>query len=83
MKQEAPPRFPVDCAFVVHFALSPGGNLRAGRVEHVVSGRAGRFNDEAQLIAFVAEVFEALEGDEARAGTAPLFPEEENNTDAE
>lgn len=58
----APTRFPADSAFVIHFAHPHrGADPRPGRVEHVATGRARRFQDEAQLMAFVAEVLASLE----------------------
>ena len=66
MRRETPPRFPADGAFVVQFVRPHTGNgPRPGRVEHVVSGRARRFQDPTQLMAFVAEVFAALDGDQS------------------
>jgi len=60
------PRFPADCAFVIQFAHpDSGGDPRPGRIEHVVSGRARRFQDETQLMAFVAEVLASLDRDTA------------------
>jgi hypothetical protein len=70
MTHTAPPRFPADCAFVVQFAQPQNGaEARAGRIEHVVSGRARRFQDGTQLMAFVAEVLASLE-----SGAAPAAP---------
>ena len=40
-------------AFVIEFRLDAG---LAGRVEHVVSGRATRFESEGELLAFVRTV---------------------------
>ena len=66
MRKETPPRFPADGAFVIQFARPHTGNgPRPGRVEHVVSGRARRFQDATQLMAFVAEVLAALDGDQS------------------
>ena len=68
MTHEYPPRFPADSAFVIQFAHPHSGtNPRPGRVEHVTSGRARRFQDGAQLMAFIAEVLASLESDEAPA----------------
>ena len=68
MTYENPPRFPADCAFVVQFAHPhTGSDPRPGRIEHVTSGRARRFQDETQLMAFVAEVLASLESNEAPA----------------
>ena len=61
-----PTRFPADSAFVIHFAHPhSGADPRPGRVEHVATGRARRFQDGAQLMAFVAEVLAALDGDQS------------------
>jgi len=58
--------FPAASAFVIQFATPyTPGNPRAGRVEHVISGRARRFRDETQLMAFVAEVLGSLDVDAA------------------
>ena len=66
MRKETPPRFPADGAFVVQFVRPHTGNgPRPGRVEHVVSGRARRFQDQTQLMAFVAEVLALIESNEA------------------
>ena len=66
MTHENPPRFPADCAFVVQFTQPhAGADPRRGRIEHVASGRARRFDDGAQLMAFVAEVLASLESDAA------------------
>lgn len=67
MTHETPPRFPADCAFVIQFALPHGGEARPGRIEHVTSGRARRFQDGAQLMAFVAEVLASVESTQAPA----------------
>jgi hypothetical protein len=40
-------------AFVVEFRLDAG---LTGRVEHIVSGRAARFESEGELLAFVRTV---------------------------
>ena len=66
MTHENPPRFPADCAFVIQFTQPRAGtHARCGRIEHVASGRARRFDDGAQLMAFVAEVLASLESDAA------------------
>jgi len=63
-----PTRFPADSAFVIHFAHPhSGAEPRPGRVEHVATGRARRFQDGAQLMAFVAEVLASLESTSAPA----------------
>ena len=60
-------RFPTDFAFVIQFA-HPGGDQRPGRVEHISSGSAARFQDGTQLMTFANEVLASLTGDEAPAG---------------
>ena len=66
MRRETPPRFPADGAFVIQFVRPHTGNgPRPGRVEHITSGRARRFQDPTQLMAFVAEVLAALDGDQS------------------
>jgi hypothetical protein len=68
MTHEKPPRFPADWAFVIQFAHPhTGADPRPGRIEHVASGRARRFHDGTQLMAFVAEVLASLESNEAPA----------------
>ena len=63
-----PTRFPADSAFVIHFAHPhTGADPRPGRVEHVATGRARRFQDGAQLMAFVAKVLASLENTSAPA----------------
>ena len=58
--------FPADSAFVIQFAKPhTAGDPRLGRVEHLTSGRACRFQDVTQLMAFVAEVLAALDGDQS------------------
>ncbi len=68
MTRDDPPRFPVDCAFVIQFAHPHSGvDPHLGRIEHVVSGRARRFRDETQLMTFVAEVLASPDSDTAAA----------------
>ena len=43
-------------AFVIHAQLIEGGDRMRGRVEHVVSGRAGRFSDVDALVEFVRRI---------------------------
>lgn len=55
------PLFPPEQAFVVQFmaeSAAPGG--RAGRVEHVTSGRSARFDTIEGLFEFIAQVRRAL-----------------------
>ena len=66
MRKETPPRFPADSAFVIQFAKPrAAGDPGPGRVEHITSGQARRFQDATQLMAFVAEVLAALDGDQS------------------
>ena len=59
-------RFPADRAFVIQFAEPrAAGEPRPARVEHITSGRARRFQDATELMAFVAEVLTSLDGDQA------------------
>jgi len=68
MTHENPLRFPADCAFVIQFAhRHTGADPRPGRIEHVASGRARRFQDGTQLMAFVAEVLASQESNEVPA----------------
>jgi hypothetical protein len=59
MKQPAAPppetaaSLPANRAFVVQFADAQGGSGDAGRVEHLVSGRASHFDSWAELRRFV------------------------------
>ena len=48
-------------AFVVQFreAAAAGGNRFAGRVEHVTSGQAARFESPQNLLAFLVRVLRA------------------------
>jgi len=71
MTHDSAPHFPAERAFVVQFTQGPSGaGSGSGRIEHLVSGRARRFHDGAQLMAFVAEVFAALETEPAAAPRA-------------
>jgi hypothetical protein len=58
---------PLDRAFVVQFTNDTDAGLTrcSGRVEHVESGRRGRFSGLAELLAFVERVLDRAEG---RAG---------------
>ncbi len=59
-------RFPADSAFVIQFAEPrAAGEPRPARVEHITSGRARRFQDAAELMAFVAEVLTSVDGNHA------------------
>jgi hypothetical protein len=54
---------PVERAFVVQLhatAVVAQGQL-TGRVEHVLSGQAAHFHTVDELLAFIAQVFAALE----------------------
>jgi hypothetical protein len=64
---------PAERSFVVQFRAGSGADRDgswAGRVEHVVSGRAARFEDCASLRAFITHTL--AEGD--RAPQAPEQP---------
>jgi hypothetical protein len=54
--------FPIQHAFVVQFAtdIALGGAGMAGRVEHIVSGQAMRFQSIDELLAFVTRVLQTL-----------------------
>lgn len=47
--------------------LDVGGGAVAGRVEHVVSGRAARFESVGELLAFIARALDRSSG--AGSGT--------------
>lgn len=54
---DEPPAWAAAHAFVVQFAAaSADGDGFRGRVEHVVSGRSGRFESPEQLLAFCRQV---------------------------
>jgi len=60
-----PTRLSVTRAFVVQFQADTAieqGHL-AGRVEHVVSGRATSFQSQETLLAFMAQVLREVRGD--------------------
>lgn len=50
--------FPTERAFVIQFRAETD---RAGRVEHVVSGRSTRFHSAEDLLAFIARVLSTLD----------------------
>ena len=55
------PTLPAECAFVVQFdatTLGTQGHV-AGRVEHIVSAQAARFQSWEELQAFIARVLTA------------------------
>ena len=53
---------PRDAAFVVHLADSTGPEDRAhGRVEHVRSGRAARFESVDELLRFMRQTLAELD----------------------
>jgi hypothetical protein len=56
------PSLPSNRAFVVQFRLPSAGRpmMWEGRVEHVVSGQAQRFESHEQLWAFITRVLTAL-----------------------
>ena len=58
------PSLPSNRAFVVQFRLPSEDKAmmgEAGRVEHVVSGQAQRFQSQKQLWAFITHVLTALQ----------------------
>jgi hypothetical protein len=67
------PRYPTDHAFIVQFQKGDlAGEAPAGRVEHIVSGGSSRFQDNHQLMDFLASVLRAVgtsgRADESVAG---------------
>ena len=54
--------FPIQHAFVVQFAADKTlGNVGlAGRVEHIVSGQAIRFQSVEERLAFITRILQAL-----------------------
>jgi hypothetical protein len=57
------PSLPSNRAFVVQFRLPSEGNTLVweGRVEHMVSGQAQRFESQEQLWAFITRVLTVLQ----------------------
>jgi hypothetical protein len=57
------PSLPSNRAFVVQFRLPSDGNplVWEGRVEHMVSGQAQRFESQEQLWAFITRVLTVLQ----------------------
>jgi hypothetical protein len=57
------PSLPSNRAFVVQFRLpsADGPMLWEGRVEHVISGQAQRFESQEQLWAFITHVLTTLQ----------------------
>jgi hypothetical protein len=57
------PSLPSNQAFVVQFRLPSDGQpmVWKGRVEHMVSGQAQRFESQEQLWAFITRVLTALQ----------------------
>lgn len=53
-----PNPLPAELAFVVQFGTGTGptGEIAAGRIEHVVSGRQRRFANAAELLAALREM---------------------------
>lgn len=49
-----------DAAFVVHLAEAASGPR--GRVEHVVTGRVGRFESADELVGFMRQTLAAIAG---------------------
>ncbi|TWP35733.1 hypothetical protein [Leekyejoonella antrihumi] len=66
---------PVNRSFVLQFragsGVDPGGSC-SGRVEHVVSGEATRFEDRAALCEFIARILRTR-----TSGSSPAENEEE------
>jgi hypothetical protein len=52
------PALPTNRAFVVQFRVPPpaGAPTYDGRIEHLVSGQAGRFHSLEELVAFMVRV---------------------------
>jgi hypothetical protein len=65
------PSLPSNRAFIVQFRLPSESKPMAweGRVEHVISGQAQRFQSQEQLWAFITRVLTALQSG-PRPGTA-------------
>jgi hypothetical protein len=62
------PRYPADHAFVIQFQEQGAeGERRAGRIEHLTSGRGLRFHSSEQLMEFVADVLSAIDDPERDA----------------
>jgi hypothetical protein len=60
--EDETPRYPADHAFIVQFQRGEVAVEAAlGRVEHIVSGSAGRFRDTRELMEFVSSVLRAVE----------------------
>lgn len=74
------PTLPTGRAFVVQFHvdadLDAGGAL--GRVEHLTSGRIGRFETWGGLLDFVAHTLDAGNPDGERRADHPSRQEQEN-----
>jgi len=54
-----------DVAFVVHLTCATGepADQAHGRVEHVTTGRAGRFDSADELLRFMRQTLAAIEGE--------------------
>ena len=65
-RSATPPRPVRDAAFVVHLATVPPGlpAQAQGRVEHVATGRAARFESSEDLMRFMHETLAALAADD-------------------
>jgi hypothetical protein len=75
MADEAP--YPLERAFVVQLRFDAALPVAVcGRVEHVVSGRACRFETAAELAAFVQQQLRDLAAAPGHAPTAPLHNRE-------
>jgi len=64
------PLYPIDQSFVLQVSREcrSTGNL-AGRVEHVVTGRATRFGSPEELFRFIAASLDAAQSADARVGS--------------
>lgn len=60
LQQRGP--FPIQYTFVVQFAAATarGDAGLAGRVEHIVSGQARRFQSVEELLAFVTQILQTV-----------------------
>ena len=60
---QPPAALPTNCAFVVQFRAQPpeAPVCWEGRVEHLVSGRVGRFHSAEELLAFLARILTAVQ----------------------
>jgi hypothetical protein len=74
LTREGRPRYPADYSFVIQFQEATVGD-RPGRIEHLASGRAERFQSNVQMMAFVSRVLSALDDAKPPIGTGnPEIP---------